>query len=121
MIGASKEHHVLPRELIESAHPTGTSASVTRADPIGVEEPTANPDRLDDIAKAHVLEVLAKHNGNKAQTARSLGIHRRKLYRLLERFSHDSAEGDQLVTADSDDEREDRGQDVPQSTMARDS
>lgn len=44
------------------------------------------PDSLDAIAKAHVLEVLAKHNGNKARAARSLGIHRRKLYRLLERF-----------------------------------
>lgn len=43
-------------------------------------------DSLDAIAKAHVLEVLAKHNGNKARAARSLGIHRRKLYRLLERF-----------------------------------
>jgi DNA-binding NtrC family response regulator len=30
--------------------------------------------------------VLSKHNGNKAQAARALGIHRRKLYRLLERF-----------------------------------
>lgn len=42
--------------------------------------------RLDDIARAHVLEVLANENGNKAKTARKLGIHRRKLYRLLERF-----------------------------------
>lgn len=42
--------------------------------------------KLDDIAKAHVLEVLAKENGNKAKAARRLGIHRRKLYRLLERF-----------------------------------
>ncbi|QDS87778.1 Nitrogen assimilation regulatory protein [Rosistilla ulvae] len=41
---------------------------------------------LDDISKAHVLEVLAKENGNKASAARKLGIHRRKLYRLLERY-----------------------------------
>jgi DNA-binding NtrC family response regulator len=44
-------------------------------------------DRLDDIAKVHVFEVLQKNNGNKAKAARALGIHRRKLYRLLERFS----------------------------------
>ncbi len=42
--------------------------------------------KLDDIAKAHVLDVLAKEKGNKAKAARRLGIHRRKLYRLLERF-----------------------------------
>ena len=42
--------------------------------------------KLDDIAKAHVLEVLAQENGNQARAARKLGIHRRKLYRLLERF-----------------------------------
>ena len=41
---------------------------------------------LDEIARVHVLEVLAKENGNKASAARKLGIHRRKLYRLLERF-----------------------------------
>lgn len=47
--------------------------------------------KLDDIAKAHVLEVLAKENGNKAKAARRLGIHRRKLYRLLERFEQSSS------------------------------
>jgi DNA-binding NtrC family response regulator len=45
--------------------------------------------KLDDIAKAHVLAVLEQENGNKASAARKLGIHRRKLYRLLERFQAD--------------------------------
>ncbi len=43
--------------------------------------------KLDDIARVHVLEVLATENGNKASAARRLGIHRRKLYRLLDRFN----------------------------------
>ena len=51
--------------------------------------------KLDDVAKAHVLKVLANENGNKAKTARVLGIHRRKLYRLLERFQ----ESDEARTA----------------------
>jgi transcriptional regulator of acetoin/glycerol metabolism len=43
------------------------------------------PFRLDDLEKAHVVEILRQQNGNKARAARVLGIHRRKLYRLLER------------------------------------
>lgn len=46
----------------------------------------ANVDRLDDIAMSHVLAVLQRENGNKAKAARVLGIHRRKLYRLLDRY-----------------------------------
>jgi len=42
--------------------------------------------KVDDLVKAHVLQVLANENGNKARAARKLGIHRRKLYRLLERY-----------------------------------
>lgn len=43
-------------------------------------------EKLEELERAHVLQVLHAHNGNKAETARALGIHRRKLYRLLERF-----------------------------------
>jgi transcriptional regulator with GAF, ATPase, and Fis domain len=42
--------------------------------------------RLEDLEKAHIVEILRQQNGNKARTARILGIHRRKLYRLLERY-----------------------------------
>jgi len=42
--------------------------------------------KVDDLIKTHVLKVLEQLGGNKAKTARHLGIHRRKLYRLLERF-----------------------------------
>jgi DNA-binding NtrC family response regulator len=42
--------------------------------------------KVDDLVKSHVLAVLANEDGNKARTARKLGIHRRKLYRLLERW-----------------------------------
>lgn len=42
--------------------------------------------RLEDLEKAHIVEILRQQNGNKARAARVLGIHRRKLYRLLERY-----------------------------------
>jgi DNA-binding NtrC family response regulator len=44
-------------------------------------------EKLEDLERAHVIRILRQHSGNKAQAARSLGIHRRKLYRLLERFN----------------------------------
>lgn len=50
-------------------------------------------DRLDEVVQTHVLGVLQKVRGNKAQAARSLGIHRRKLYRLLERFQNPANAG----------------------------
>ncbi|APZ91471.1 sigma-54-dependent transcriptional regulator [Fuerstiella marisgermanici] len=51
--------------------------------------PQSSPDtlRLDDIEKAHIVEILEREEGNKARAARALGIHRRKLYRLLERYN----------------------------------
>ena len=38
------------------------------------------------MERAHIRGVLRRCQGNKAQAARVLGIHRRKLYRLLERL-----------------------------------
>jgi DNA-binding NtrC family response regulator len=48
--------------------------------------PQPGSPRLEDLEKAHIVEILRQQNGNKARTARILGIHRRKLYRLLERY-----------------------------------
>jgi DNA-binding NtrC family response regulator len=50
---------------------------------------TAAPHDGDDLAsieKAHVLEILNREGGNKARAARALGIDRRSLYRLLEKY-----------------------------------
>jgi DNA-binding NtrC family response regulator len=41
---------------------------------------------LDSLNRAHVLSVLKQHHGNKAQAARALGINRRSLYRLLDKY-----------------------------------
>ncbi len=41
---------------------------------------------LADVERAHIVEVLQRESGNKARTARALGINRRSLYRLLEKY-----------------------------------
>jgi DNA-binding NtrC family response regulator len=74
----------LPRELTLRVPSHRTSAS-------SAPLPAADGIKLDDVQRHHVLEVLRQQGGNKAKTARVLGIHRRKLYRLLERFEQDTA------------------------------
>jgi DNA-binding NtrC family response regulator len=64
----------LPHEVIEAAPRDGARPA------------PAGGTRLDVIEKAHIIEVLRQENGNKARAARALGIHRRKLYRLMDRF-----------------------------------
>jgi DNA-binding NtrC family response regulator len=46
------------------------------------------PIPLDELERAYVRRVLESRGGNKAETARVLGINRRTLYRMLFR-SHD--------------------------------
>lgn len=65
----------LPGEVTGPAEERPTVAAVARSS-----------EKLEDLERAHVLQVLHAHSGNKAQAARALGIHRRKLYRLIERF-----------------------------------
>jgi DNA-binding NtrC family response regulator len=63
-------------------------ASILNAPQATLSRPTiGDPQvKLDELAQAHILQVLAAVDGNKAAAARKLGIHRRKLYRLLDRF-----------------------------------
>ncbi len=73
----------LPRELTHRVPGHRAAPSTSASVPVdGV--------KLDDVQRHHVLEVLRQQGGNKAKTARVLGIHRRKLYRLLERFESDA-------------------------------
>jgi DNA-binding NtrC family response regulator len=76
----------LPSEVASPSVGTGTqSAGAAAADSI-VGQPLSGTPRLEDVERSHIVEILKRENGNKARTARILGIHRRKLYRLLERF-----------------------------------
>jgi DNA-binding NtrC family response regulator len=69
----------LPREVV--APIAGAAASIA-----GV---ATNEDRLNEIQRAHVLEILERERGNKARAARALGINRRSLYRLIDKFGLD--------------------------------
>jgi len=83
----------LPLEIVDFGHKLAAGESKNIAK-IGHTASTAvhccmlgeTQYRLDDIARVQVLGVLEKESGNKASAARKLGIHRRKLYRLLDRF-----------------------------------
>lgn len=52
--------------------------------------------KLAEVERAHIVEVLAREKGNKARAARALGVNRRSLYRLIEKFHIDLGE---LATA----------------------
>lgn len=84
----------LPREIVDFAD-SGSGGTGSTGSGGDQRTRAGRSLRLDDVAKSHVLHVLESNKGNKAQTARVLGIHRRKLYRLLERFAQsDSPEQD---------------------------
>ena len=47
----------------------------------------ADGETLSAVERAHIVEVLTREQGNKARTARALGLNRRSLYRLIEKYS----------------------------------
>jgi DNA-binding NtrC family response regulator len=49
----------------------------------------APSDRLRDLERQHVRAVLQRMNGNKVHAARALGISRRALYRLIDKYKLD--------------------------------
>jgi DNA-binding NtrC family response regulator len=88
----------LPSEIVDHGHAPVAAAASDNVDATVEPDPPHPRDmlgdwqyKLDDVARVHVLEVLESENGNKAGAARKLGIHRRKLYRLLDRFAGKSA------------------------------
>ena len=66
----------LPREVAQATPPGGIRAE--NEDDFG--------DELASIQRAKVLEVLDRERGNKSRAAKALGINRRTLYRLLEKY-----------------------------------
>jgi len=59
-------------------------------DPGRPANPGPNPLPVDDLSsleRAKVIEILRRERGNKSRAAHALGIDRRKLYRLLDRYA----------------------------------
>ncbi|HEX7078696.1 MAG TPA: sigma-54 dependent transcriptional regulator [Candidatus Eisenbacteria bacterium] len=73
--GSIVEETDLPEKLIVHARTLGS-----------VPPPPPGGRRLDEVVRRHVLSVLEDVNGNKTEAARALGVPRRTLYRMLERF-----------------------------------
>lgn len=61
-------------------------AAVLGGRPAPTSRPTIDGDALAEVERAHIMEVLNREGGNKARTARALGINRRSLYRLLDKY-----------------------------------
>jgi DNA-binding NtrC family response regulator len=57
-------------------------------------------DQLADVQRAHIVDVLRRERGNKARTARALGVNRRSLYRLMEKY-HIQMPGDEAAAETS--------------------
>lgn len=66
----------LPPEIVSGAEKAAAPPPGTQCD-------------LDTLNRMHIEETYRKHKGNKARTARALGIGRRTLYRLIEKFELD--------------------------------
>ena len=76
---------VSERELVGAFGPD-VPATPSRARAAEVQQRSAEATApLDEIERAHILEVLRQVNGNRMAAAKVLGISRRALYRRLER------------------------------------
>ncbi len=74
----------LPALLLSPTKATGTAVSA-----MPIPSALADDGTLASIEKARVVEVLQKQKGNKSRAAHVLGISRRSLYRLLEKYGLD--------------------------------
>jgi transcriptional regulator of acetoin/glycerol metabolism len=70
--GATITTDDLPENLVQASRPIAGGA--------------AGPDDLDGVERRHVEDVLRRHDGNKVRAAKALGVSRRTLYRLIDKY-----------------------------------
>lgn len=81
----------LPADVVLQAPSTSSAPSI---------DGTADRS-LASMERAHLIEVMQRERGNKARAARTLGVNRRSLYRLLERYGL-STDGTSVITTHQD-------------------
>ena len=72
----AENHVITPDDLPESILSAAPSVAV----------PTGDPRSLSAMEQSHIEMVLREEKGNKVQAAKVLGISRRALYRLIEKY-----------------------------------
>ncbi len=87
--------HVVERAVALATHallsPDDLPPEVLQKGRTPSDEAHARPGTLRALQREQVLKMLESTHGNKEQTARLLGISRRTLYRLLDRYSFDTS------------------------------
>ncbi len=81
---------ILPEDLPEFIRMAGPGPSGGRAGKESERDDALFT--LDEMAKQHLMKVLGETGGNKARAAKILGIDRRTLYRMAERYGVDLGE-----------------------------
>jgi len=76
----------LPDNLIQTIGSKSTGVA-------GGPTPAEGPDDLERLERRHVEDVLRRHGGNKVQAAKALGVSRRSLYRLIDKYQLGEATG----------------------------
>jgi DNA-binding NtrC family response regulator len=88
--------NTIERLVVSSRGPVIEAFDLTETDSANrprADEPSfANLTTLDDLERRYLLHVLDAANGNKTRAAEILGIDRRTLYRMAERFGIDLKE-----------------------------
>jgi two-component system response regulator AtoC len=96
--GATVEGTDLPEGLIAAVErPSGHALPVPGTQLLGLSDRPP----LKDVIRQYVFGVLAEARGNKSKAARILGVPRRSLYRMLERFGEASQGRPELGQYDS--------------------
>jgi len=77
---------------------TDLPPDVLRQGPTAPARDRSQAEDLATIERAHIVEMLRREGGNKARTARALGVTRRTLYRLLEKYDVRTNDGEVQVS-----------------------